>query len=1006
MRSFILLCAFYALVLGVAKNANAQTLPATITINGATTWTSFIPVSIFGANTAYWVSQTSNYAVSTLVQQAGNYFLRYPGGSSSDTYHWNSTGSFDANNHWVPSGTNYTPGFDANMTYVGSTGSNNSAEFPYSSITDGSTATRWLSDVDTNFPNHQWAQIDLTGGSSTVNVSGVSIIWGTPYATSFEVQYWTGADNVTPYQKNDEADWADFSGGNITGSTGGTTSIIFTTPESTRYIRILMTVSSAGAGGAYSIEEAYADNGAAVIGNNEASTSQNKVVVSSTDPASSNRYQTKPPGSMDFASFMTYAHSFSSGAVTSAIPLITVNYGTGTPSEAASWVQYANITKGYGIKYWQVGNEQDGIWECGGPTNANDYAYRFMEFYNAMTAVDPTILIAGPVVGGAYDNSNAYDGQPFIQTFLSELQTLGGTADLGALDYHWYPWNYGNTATNVEINTASQVAAFAVSLNSWETAAGVNTNIPVIMSEYNISPATPLLMNQLPTGLWLTNWLGEFIHYFGSHGNTNLWDTLNGTPVTQAAGDQGYLQVAAGTYQYQPRANYWAMQMMTTDWAINGDTNAHELIPTFVAPANGASTLLAAYLDNRPDNLYSLLVVNKDPTNSYNTWITGLPFVPNTTANTWTFSSANYVWTSSGSPATYYASPDTAPTTALMSGIASSFPVTFAPYSINVIQITNSGIPTSTVTPTFTTTFTPTTTPTKTSTNTPTASSTTTSTATPTTSFTPTNTGTATSSFTSTFTGTATGTPTVTSSATWTGTPTLSPTFTSSGTPTNTLTITPTLTWTGTPTDSATSTWTLSPTLTPTITSTFTSTPTNTSCMDAFGNTCTFTPTFTNTATSTSTLTNTWTWTITTTFTPTQSFTGTYTPTPTWSPTITSTPTSSSTPTNNSTPTQSTIPTSTPGVTGIYPNPVQDGSPIHVGYLLNQGAQQVKLKIFTLAFRKIYEDDNLSTAAGGQVYTLIGSRLGNTANGVYYVVIYFNYGGQVTHQVMKMLVVK
>jgi hypothetical protein len=93
-------------------------------------------------------------------------------------------------------------------------------------------------------------------------------------------------------------------------------------------------------------------------------------------------------------------------------------------------------------------------------------------------------------------------------------------------------------------------------------------------------------------------------------------------------------------------------------------------------------------------------------------------------------------------------------------------------------------------------------------------------------------------------------------------------------------------------------------------------------------------------------------------------------------------------------------------VTGIYPNPVQDGSPIHVGYLLNQGAQQVKLKIFTLAFRKIYEDDNLSTAAGGQVYTLIGSRLGNTANGVYYVVIYFNYGGQVTHQVMKMLVVK
>ena len=38
-------------------------------------------------------------------------------------------------------------------------------------------------------------------------------------------------------------------------------------------------------------------------------------------------------------------------------PILIANYGTGTPQEAAGWVQYANVTKGYGDKYWEIGNE-------------------------------------------------------------------------------------------------------------------------------------------------------------------------------------------------------------------------------------------------------------------------------------------------------------------------------------------------------------------------------------------------------------------------------------------------------------------------------------------------------------------------------------------------------------------------------------------------------------------------------------------------------------------------
>lgn len=962
-RPFIFLGAFFVLALGVARQVNAQTLPATITVNAASTITSFAPLSIFGNNTAYWISQANNYAVSTLVEQSGDYFLRYPGGSSSDDYHWNGSGSFDANHHWVPSGTTYSTGFEGYETYCGTTGSNNATTHPYSHLVDGSTATTWLSNVDTNFPNHQFAYLDLTRANSTVNVTAVSIIWGTPYATSYEVQYWTGASNANPYKAANETSWVDFAGGNLTGASGGTTVITFTTPEATRFVRVLMTASSAGAGGAYAIAEIYVFNGATQVSTNTANyQTQSLAVVSSTDPACTNHNFP----SFEFASFMTYLHSFTPAAV----PLITVNVGTGTPSEAASWVYYANTIKGYGIKYWQVGNEMDGIWETAGPFRADDYAYRFTEYYNAMTAVDPTIILTGPVVGGPNNNSDAYDGLTYIQTFLNTLQTLGATADLGALDYHWYA---GSTTAAAALGTPAQISTFATNLSNWMASAGVSPTLPVLMSEYNVNAGTPLLMNQLPTGLWLVNWLGEFIHYFGPGGHTNLWDTMNGSTDTtnNTTGDQGYLQVEAGAYQYQPRVNYWAMQMMATDWAIPGDSSTHQLVS-----ATSSAATLVSYADYRPDGVLSLIVVNKDPTNSYATNLNIGPFIPNSTANTWSFDATNYAWETTSSP--YHASPDTAPTTTLLSGVSSSFPVTFTPYSINVFQFTDSGVPTHTVTPTMTPTFTLTSTATKTPTNSPTASSTKTSTFTPTDSLTP----------------------------TITATPTLSPTFTFTGTPTDTPTVTSTLTPTTSATETSSLTFTLTPSDTPTLS------PTNTSCMDGFGNTCTYTPTIIYTDTLTATFTNTWTWTVTPSYTSTWTSTPTVTSTnttvnsPTWTATITDTSTSSPTNTLSPTPTQTVLITSTPGVTGIYPNPVQDGSPIHVGYLLNLGARQVKLKIFTLALRKIYEDDNLSTAAGGQVYTLDGSRLGNTANGVYYVVIYFNYGGQVTYQVMKMLVVK
>jgi len=87
--------------------------------------------------------------------------------------------------------------------------------------------------------------------------------------------------------------------------------------------------------------------------------------------------------------------------------MITVNAGTGSPAEAAGWVEYCNggpstqyggLRASYGrrdpwgVKYWCIGNEQWGPLEkdSGSPEY---YAQKFLRFAKAMRSVDPDIKL-------------------------------------------------------------------------------------------------------------------------------------------------------------------------------------------------------------------------------------------------------------------------------------------------------------------------------------------------------------------------------------------------------------------------------------------------------------------------------------------------------------------------------------------------------------------------------------------------------------------------------------
>src|SRR5687767_3186288 len=138
-------------------------------------------------------------------------------------------------------------------------------------------------------------------------------------------------------------------------------------------------------------------------------------------------------------------------------PMIIVNYGTGTAEEAAGWVRHANITRGYGIKFWTVGNENYGNGHYGASWEADNhadkspagYANLVVEFAEAMKAVDPTIKV-GAVLTTPANWPDGIVGTGDAGTWNRTVLSLAGP-HIDFVDVHWYPG--GGTAAEALART-------------------------------------------------------------------------------------------------------------------------------------------------------------------------------------------------------------------------------------------------------------------------------------------------------------------------------------------------------------------------------------------------------------------------------------------------------------------------------------------------------------------------------------------------------------------------
>ena len=303
---------------------------------------------------------------------------------------------------------------------------------------------------------------------------------------------------------------------------------------------------------------------------------------------------------------------------------ITVNYGSGSVQEAADWVAYSNVTRGYGFHYWEVGNENYGSWESdlhARPHDPYTYAMAFRDYKNAMKAVDSSIKVGAVVIIGEDSYAN-YTDHPATNTrtgqihngwtpvMLATLKTLGAAPDF--VIYHRYEQGPGQESDSALLQSArtwsNDAADLRRQLNDYLGAAAAG--VELVCTENNSVYSNPgKQTTSLVNGLYYADSFGQFIQ---TEFTTFIWWILRNAQETgnnnstSLYGWRSYGDYGMASDQNDKYPSYYVSKLVSR-FAAAGDQ---------VVQAASNYNLLSAYAIKRTDGSMSLLLINKGATNS------------------------------------------------------------------------------------------------------------------------------------------------------------------------------------------------------------------------------------------------------------------------------------------------------------------------------------------------------------------------------------------------------
>jgi Cellulose binding domain len=317
-------------------------------------------------------------------------------------------------------------------------------------------------------------------------------------------------------------------------------------------------------------------------------------------------------------------------------PVITANYGSGTPQEAAAWVQYANVTKGYGVKYWEIGNEVYGNGEYGATWetdthsshSATTYATNLLQYVSAMKAVDPTIKI-GAVLTTPTSWPDGIVGPGDTMDWNHTVLSIVGTK-IDFVIVHHYPQS--TSESDLLGKPQAEIPGMASTLRSLiNQYAGSNAaNVGIAVTEANANA----YKDTAPNGLFAPD---EYLTWLENGAFTlDWWDLHNGTDcgsntIVDGAtdyNDGGMLSSGGGNAcepaQDTPFPAYYGSEMISK-LGSSGDK---------LVSASSSTSLISAHAVKRANGDVDVMLINKDPNNAAAVSLSYTGFTPSSAAPT------------------------------------------------------------------------------------------------------------------------------------------------------------------------------------------------------------------------------------------------------------------------------------------------------------------------------------------------------------------------------------
>lgn len=553
---------------------------------------------------------------------------------ANEAWHWNPKGSWSDSpqrqGYWVSDNEGGTPISLSNGYRLPRRGNtiDQANDDGYSRIDDGDPQSFWksnpyLSQHFTGEPDRlhpQWVVIEF---AKPVLINAVRLVWGQPFAKTYRVQY-GNFDDVSQIAVSPPGTWRDFPFGEFSGrrslmttGAGDTPLRITNRPIKLRWLRILMADSSGTSEApsndvrdrvGFALREVYAgfvDPKGDFHDEIQHAADRHKQTIihtSSTDP-----WHRESDLDSDVEQ-IGFDRIFQTGLTNDRPMLTPTGLLFDTPENAAHEIRYLRA-RGYKFDEVELGEEPDGQY-----ITPEDFGALYLQWAEAIHRIDASLKLGGPSLQEIlYDKDEPASGNSeWMRRFLQYLKRRNHLSDYSFFSFEWYPFD------EVCDPVAPQLARAPILMEDALRAMqrnGLSRRIPWIISEYGYSAFASRAEIDIEGALLNADIVGKFLTLGGDQaflfgytpGYVNRDSPCTaGNNMLFSMGDDGAI-----AHRF---ATYFGARLLTQEWLQPSD----QLYEVYAARSDARNAqgeeLVTVYAVKRPDGLWSLLLINKDPT--------------------------------------------------------------------------------------------------------------------------------------------------------------------------------------------------------------------------------------------------------------------------------------------------------------------------------------------------------------------------------------------------------